>query len=170
MAKCACCGSTVVFGGKKQGDLSFCSDKCLRQGLLLSALDQVPKDLLEKQIHSVHQGNCPKCGGSGPVDVHTSHSIWSVLVLTSWRSTPQISCRKCGIKAKVRDGLLSMLVGWWGFPWGILGTPVQVIRNIVGIFRTPDPAVPSRALQTMVGLDIAARVVEVQTQCVTPQE
>lgn len=170
MAKCACCGSTVIIGGKKQGDLRFCSNKCLQQVALLSALDQVPEDLLERQIHSVHQGDCPKCGGSGPIDVHTSHSIWSILVMTSWNSTPKISCRKCGIKAKVKAGLFSLLVGWWGFPWGILGTPIQVIRNFVGIFTAPDPAMPSEALQAMVGLDLAAKVVEVQEQGSTQQQ
>ena len=164
MTKCAYCGSTVVIGGKRQGDLRFCNDKCLQHGVLLPALDQVPKDLLEKQIRAVYEGACPRCNGSGPVDVHTSHRIWSILVMTSWCSTPQISCRKCGIKAKVKDGLLSLFVGWWGFPWGVILTPVQVGRNIVGIFTSSDSTMPSKTLETMIGLDIAAKVVQAQSR------
>lgn len=169
MAKCAYCGSTIVIGGKRQGDFRFCNDKCLQRGVLLSALDQVPKDLLERYIHAVHRGNCPKCKGNGPVDVHTSYSVWSILVLTSWRSTPQICCKKCGIKAKVRDGFVSLLIGWWGVPWGIILTPVQVVRNFAGIFYSPDPSKPSKTLETMVGLDLAAKVVQAQAQGLTQQ-
>ena len=167
MAKCASCGSTIVIGGKKQGKLRFCNDECLQLEVFLSALNHVPDDLLEKQIRAVHKGNCPKCHGPGPVDVHTSHQVWSLLVLTSSKSNPQISCRKCGIKAKIRDGVLSLFVGWWGLPWGPIMTPIQVIRNIVGIFHSPDPTNPSWELETMVELEISGKVMQAQAQGVT---
>lgn len=28
MAKCGYCGTTILFGGKKDGDLRFCNDEC----------------------------------------------------------------------------------------------------------------------------------------------
>ena len=162
MASCASCGSTVIFGGKSAGERRFCSDACLQRGALLSALDQVPPELLAKQTQEVHQGTCPKCSGSGPVDVHTSHRVWSAVVMTSWSSRPQICCRSCGIKGKVGDAAFSLFLGWWGLPWGVIMTPIQVLRNLAGIISSPDPAKPSKQLETMVGLEIATKVLQIQ--------
>jgi hypothetical protein len=54
----------------------------------------------------------------------------------------------------VKSQLLSLLgclvLGWWGFPWGLLVTPVQVVRNIAGMVSGPDPGRPSERLETIV--------------------
>lgn len=167
MAKCAYCGSNIIFRGVKDGDKLYCNEECRQNGYLLTVLDQVPAKLLNDQIESVHQGICPKCGKPGPVDVHTSHRVWSILVMTSWSSRPQICCRSCGIKSKLADSAFSFFLGWWGFPWGIIFTPVQIIRNLVGIFSSPDPSVPSENLQRLVGLDLAEKVVAAQAAAPT---
>ena len=46
----------------------------------------------------VHQGNCPQCDGPGPVDVHTSYRVYSVVMMTSWSSRPLVACARCGTK------------------------------------------------------------------------
>ena len=43
-----------------------------------------------------------------------------------------------------------MLPGWWGFPFGLIMTPVQVMRNLAGIFGGPNPASPSPALEKLI--------------------
>jgi hypothetical protein len=75
--------------------------------------------------------------------------------MTRWKSTQQIACRKCGIKAQAGDLAISALAGWWGFPWGLLMTPVQVGRNIVGMAVAPDPARPSPMLVQQAKLILA---------------
>ena len=79
MAKCDYCGSTIIFGGKRQGDLRFCNDRCLGNGGLLLVSRQVPENVVHESLWKVHQGRCPKCTGPGPVDVHVSHRVWSAL-------------------------------------------------------------------------------------------
>ena len=32
MAKCDYCGSSIIFGGTKNGDLTFCNEKCEASG------------------------------------------------------------------------------------------------------------------------------------------
>lgn len=120
---------------------------------------EVPADLVSQHVMAVHQGACPKCKGPGPVDIHTSHFVWSILVLTSWNSSPQLCCRSCGTKAKLGGALISGLVGWWGFPWGIIVTPIQIARNAYGLFSGPDPQKPSDQLQQMIRLNLAAQLV-----------
>ena len=156
MARCDTCGSTILFGGKLQGDLRFCSDQCSAGGLLLASSRQLPDNLVQERVWSVHQGRCPKCGGPGPIDVHVSHRVWSALVMTSWQSRPRISCRSCAAKRQAGDAVFSLVLGWWGFPWGPLMTPVQVARDLAALAKGPDPSKPSPQLEKMVRINLAA--------------
>jgi len=162
MAKCDYCGSTILFGGKRQGDLRFCNATCAGRGSLLLISRQVPENIVNEAVLRVHQGLCPKCGGTGPVDVHVHHRVWSALVLTSWKSAPQISCRSCGVKSQMGDSVFSLVLGWWGFPWGLMVTPVQIGRNVFGMLRGPDPLKPSAKLEKAIRMNIAAQAITQQ--------
>jgi len=96
------------------------------------------------------QGLCPKCSGAGPVDVHVSRTVWSALFLTSWSSAPQLSCRSCGIKSQSLGAAFNVVLGWWGFPWGLVVTPIQIGRNLFGMSRPPEPSKPSLQLEKVV--------------------
>ena len=164
MARCDYCGTTILFGGVTDNDLRFCNENCHQQGFLLAVADQVPEDVMLQHVTELHQGNCPQCGGQGPIDVHTSYIVWSALVMTSWKSRPQVCCRACGIKSKLGGAVFSGIFGWWGFPWGLIATPIQVLRNIAGLFSSPDPATPSAQLENVIKVDLAAQFVEARQQ------
>ncbi|MBX6316663.1 MAG: hypothetical protein IRY99_27680, partial [Isosphaeraceae bacterium] len=140
MASCDYCGTTLLFGGVRDGDLRFCNEKCHQQGFLLAVADQVPGDVLSEYVRQAHEGPCPKCNGPGPIDVHTSYTVWSALVLTSWRSRPEVCCQACGTKSQIGAAVSSAVLGWWGFPWGLILTPIQILRNLGGLLSSPDPA------------------------------
>ena len=156
MAQCDFCGSSILFGGKTNGPRHYCDAKCASNGAMVAASARVPDEVVRAQVAKLHAGPCPKCNGAGPVDVHTSHRVISMLVATSWRSQPQVSCKGCGTKARVMDTLTSLVLGWWGFPWGVIMTPIQVVRNVVGMFGGPDPRTPSAQLTTMVRMHLAS--------------
>lgn len=160
MASCAYCNTTILFGGKRRGDLRFCNAECEQRGVLASVANQVPQQVVDRYLAQVHRGNCPICNGNGPIDVHTSYRAWSALVLTSWSSRPSVCCQSCGKKRKIVDAIFSVLLGWWGLPWGLLITPLQVGRNIIGFFRSPDPATPSPALEKILRLQLAASAMQ----------
>lgn len=158
MALCDFCGTRILFGGLKRGDLRFCSPKCSEKGLLVESSVKVPDAEVERRVREVHQGNCPKCGGPGPVDVHTSHLVYSALAFTRWSSHPEVCCLSCGRKKNLKHGLCSLLFGWWGFPFGLVITPVQVGRSLAYLLGmgVPDPSTPSPALQKVTRLNLAA--------------
>lgn len=164
MASCAYCNTSILFGGKKQGDLRFCNAQCQQRGVLANVAQQIPAATVQYHVAQVHRGNCPRCQGEGPVDVHTSHRVWSALLMTSWSSRPVICCQRCGTRRKLGDMAFSALLGWWGLPWGVLITPLQVGKNLVGFFRSPDPFTPSPALEKMLRLQLAARAVQAQAE------
>ncbi len=157
MSACDYCGSTILFGGKTAGSLRFCNDQCARNGEAMVKATSIPHDQLEKAMRAIHLGNCPKCGGPGPVDVHTCHKIASFLFVTKWSSKPVACCRRCGLKSQLGGLLSSLLLGWWGFPWGLVMTPIQIARNLSAMVWAPDPQAPSPALEKMVRLRIASK-------------
>ncbi len=157
MAQCSVCNSSILFGGVRDGENRFCSKKCHRQGLRVSASSQIPDNMVQQAAWEIYQGSCPKCQGSGPIDVHTSHQVWSALFLTSWRNTKRISCRRCGIKAQLGDLAFSFVLGWWGIPFGVLMTPVQIVQNFISMVRETDKAEPSAKLVKMTRLKMAER-------------
>ncbi|HEX6705623.1 MAG TPA: hypothetical protein VF169_12745 [Albitalea sp.] len=156
MASCAYCSTTILFGGTREGDLRFCNAKCQANGTLSRVATQLPREDVERYLGEVHRGNCPQCRGDGPVDLHTSYRVWSAVFLTQWSSRPAVCCKRCGTKRKIGDMVFSLVLGWWGLPWGLLMTPVQLGRNLVGAFRTPDPSRPSPALEKVLRLQLAA--------------
>lgn len=159
MAKCDFCGSTIIFGGKREGEMRFCNDRCRSQHGILALSQQVPQHVVRESLWRLHQGACPKCNGPGPVDVHVSHKVWSALFLTRSSSTPQISCRSCGTKSQLGNAAFSLVLGWWAFPWGLIFTPVQIGRNIAGLVKGPDPSTPSSQLERTVRMSLASSAV-----------
>lgn len=160
MASCDFCGTTILFGGKRDGEFRFCNDKCVERGYVLTLSNKIPEHILEARVEEVHQGACPKCHGPGPVDVQTSHTVWSAVLLTSWNSHPEVCCGSCGTKKMLGGIVFSLLFGWWGFPWGLFATPIQVGRNITGLFSRPKAEFASEGLRKMLKIDLAARAIE----------
>jgi hypothetical protein len=158
MPKCGYCGSTIFFGGASANGQRYCNNKCLQSAYILSITKNVPADVLDRKVEEVWRDNCPKCRGSGPVDVHKVHEVWSCLVLTRWTTKVQVSCRSCGTKRQLGGVVFSLFCGWWGFPWGLVLTPVQITRNIIAMSRGPDSARPSDELRKMVLVNLGAQM------------
>jgi hypothetical protein len=168
MAKCGYCGSTIVVGGVTAGGQRFCNNKCLGNAHILSLAKQVPAEVVDRQVEEVFRGNCPKCRGLGPVDVHKVHRVWSALVLTQWTTTPLVSCRSCALKSQLGGLLFSAALGWWGLPWGLILTPIQITRNIIGMCSESNSGQPSADLRRLVLVNIAAKSVQRTPQATPP--
>jgi hypothetical protein len=140
----------------------------LEDGYVFVQAQQLPAEVVIDAATEVHRGLCPVCGGSGPVDVHTSHGIWSIVVLSRWSSVPRISCRSCGVSRQTVGLLTSTLFGWWGFPWGLLMTPVQIVKNVVGLASPPNPTQPSDELMGQMRLVLAEKLVEDEEKAESP--
>lgn len=159
MAQCSNCGSTILFGGKKAGEYRFCSKKCLSVGQYMLIADQIPEEVVSEAVRNTHNGSCPKCRrDNGLVDVHTSYKVWSALYMTSWVNTPQVSCKSCGIKSQLSGVLYSLILGWWGIPFGIIMTPVQIGKNIMAIFKSADADEPSEKLHKIIRINMGRHI------------
>jgi hypothetical protein len=159
MTKCGYCGSTIIMGGVRAGDQRFCNNKCRQNAYVLSITKNVPPDVLDRKVEEVWRGNCPKCRGLGPIDVHKVYEVWSAFVLTRWTTKAQISCHSCAIKRQLGGAAFSLVFGWWGFPWGLVLTPVQITRNIIGMSRGPDHSKPSDNLRKTILVKLGSEMI-----------
>jgi hypothetical protein len=64
--------------------------------------------------------------------------------------------------------LFSAVLGWWGFPWGLILTPVQITRNLAGMCAGPDPSKPSDTLRKLVLVKIGAQTLQKGQQSAQP--
>jgi hypothetical protein len=172
MAKCCHCNRTITFGGKTDGKLRFCNDECHSNAMLVLIARQLPEEQLAEAVRATHAGNCPKCRGRGPVDVHTSYRVWSFVVLTGAYSRPQVSCLSCRRKAKLGDSVFCLLFGWWGIPFGLVFAPYGAIRNLIAWAASHDATRSSDQLHNLVSTHVAASVLnqrELSPRFIAPQ-
>jgi hypothetical protein len=163
VATCESCGNTILFGGKRLGSLRYCNQRCLQSGTLRQLSLKIPDAQVREVLWKVHQGACPKCGGSGPVDVHKTYEVRSMIVVTKWCTKSNVSCLSCGKKAQFAAAGADLFFGWWGFPWGPIFTPVQIARNLIAASQPPDPSTPSAALEKSVRLNMLQRAASAAT-------
>ncbi|MDQ8190505.1 hypothetical protein [Roseibacillus persicicus] len=171
MANCAYCGTSILFGGVSDGPRRYCNNDCHVAGYFVSLASQIPPAKLDEMVHATRVGQCPKCGKAGsPVDVYMAHRIWSALILTSWSSQPEVSCKSCATKRQLRAIAFSGTLGWWGFPWGLIGTPVQIIRNFSAMAAKPkrDSPLLRKHVQVVLGQRLAEDLAMAESQQVQP--
>lgn len=147
MANCAACNTVILFGGVKDGPRRFCSERCHQAGQFLKVADTIPEDLVEHQMATIHAGPCPNCRREGPVDFHDSKRVISFLILTSTKTTPHLVCPACAKSRILNDTLLCMLLGWWGFPFGLIFTPFAIASNLGAMAGAGRSALPSPRLR-----------------------
>lgn len=168
MANCAYCGTGILFGGVSDGQLKFCNEQCHAAGYFVSLANQIPQEQIDQMVEAARHGACPKCNQAGsPVDVYKAHRIWSAFVLTSWSSHPELSCKSCATKRQLGAIAFCGTLGWWGFPWGIIGTPVQIVRNFTAMAATPKTSSP--LLHNHIRVELGQRLAQdAQNQNNTP--
>lgn len=159
MAHCEYCGTLVLFGGFSSDPFCACCDYCRRQIEFREVGERISDDLVLQYTKQIHQSACPRCHRPGPVDMHSYFYIFSVMVLTIRRTVQIICCRRCAVKRQIGGLIFSSIAGWWGMPFGLIFTPVQIYSNLAWLLDPPDPSRPSSWLYDYVRLRIAEQSV-----------
>ena len=58
--------------------------------------------------------------------------------------------------------LFCLLLGWWGFPWGLILTPVQVVRNVSGMLSGRESSRPSEDLRRVILVNLGMQALQQQ--------
>ena len=162
MSACVQCGKSILFGGKQLDGHRYCSAACARTHPLHLAAARVPPDILQRHVDAWRHSACPRCRRQdGPIDLHEHHRVHSLLLMTQWNTRRNLCCRRCGRREQLLSTLYCATLGWWGFPWGLLVTPMQITRNLVGLFRSEAPRA-SLGFEQVVRRQIARQYLDAQ--------
>lgn len=132
MTFCTTCRTTILWGGTREGTARYCSENCAAAGRQTALAARVPQSVARELAEAIHRGGCPKCRSDAPVDLYKAHWVWSALIVTSWQTTVELSCRKCARKRQLGAFAFCAVLGWWGYV-GFVATPVQLIRNVIAL-------------------------------------
>ncbi|MDE3071660.1 MAG: hypothetical protein KGJ63_02880 [Pseudomonadota bacterium] len=102
---------------------------------------------IDRLAFELRSRRCLSCDSKEPVDVFPSYFVYSVVLWTSWRKKRNLSCRSCGRKRQAKELAASLLLGWWGFPFGLVVTPIIVLANVIGMVRNPLGKEPGNELK-----------------------
>jgi len=164
MSSCSQCGKSTLFDDRKLDGHHYCSAACAKYHPLVQASDCVPPDVLQRHVAQWRKVACPRCKRQdGTLDVYEHHRVHSMILMTLWSTRRSLCCRRCGRRDQFMSVLYSATLGWWGFPWGLLMTPVQIIRNIAGLCRRASEQ-PSAAFERVVRRQLAHRQLELEAQ------
>lgn len=110
----------------------------------------VSEDMVRAHSLAIREGDCPECRRKGSVvEMRKEYWVWSALVLTRYGTRTRLACRDCGRSYNWKALGLSAVLGWWGFPFGVLITPYKIEANVVELFRKEKPE-PSAELSDLV--------------------
>ena len=157
---CPTCGNSILFGGIKEGKKKYCSKKCYEADEINRAAAAIPEIAVVAFSQKIHRGECPKCNGAGPIDIHKSYSVYSVLFYTKWETNEHVLCKKCASKQQKIDLTGSLLLGWWGFPFGLIVTPIIALMNVVSMYQNPGVNGPTSTLMSHSRFTIAVQQAE----------
>ncbi len=93
-------------------------------------LRELSNEEIEQYIQTIQSLPCPKCTLQFErLNASLIHKIRSFIFMTNYESKIYIACDTCISKEKNKQLLLNSLLGWWGFPWGLIKTPVFITKH-----------------------------------------
>jgi hypothetical protein len=102
---------------------------------IIQAVEAQNKDLTIQEIDAycdlVSNLSCPVCGSSSErLNATLTSEVMSFIFFTQFKKTIKIGCGHCLDKANENALIKSAVLGWWGFPWGVIRTPGAIASNI----------------------------------------
>lgn len=76
------------------------------------------------------RGPCASCGDRGAEVVAPLYCLSAIFVTARQHGRFRNLCLTCARIRAIPATLVSLFVGWWGFPWGLVWTPQVVIDNL----------------------------------------
>jgi len=103
---------------------------------LIKGIDAQVKELtsveLQELIEKVKGLSCPSFGcDNQALNGGVFRKVRSYLVLTQYKKNNIIACASCLEKERKRQLIKNTLLGWWGFPWGLIRTPMAIINHFI---------------------------------------
>ena len=88
-------------------------------------------DEVDTYCNIVSQLSCPSCGSTAQrLNATMTGEVMSIIFFTTYSKKIKVGCPHCLDNANNTALTKTVLLGWWGFPWGIIRTPQAIALNI----------------------------------------
>lgn len=106
----------------------------------------------------LRQLQCPHCQTSNkPLNATVVSEVMSFIFITHYQQRVKIGCPDCLDSAMHNAQLKTLLLGWWGIPWGIIRSIGAIASNIKFKKQHYEEG-PNEALKSFVHLNIGQLV------------
>ncbi|NVK04656.1 MAG: hypothetical protein HWD92_07525 [Flavobacteriia bacterium] len=100
-------------------------------------LRKITQAEVDRWISAIRRLKCPRCGlQHQPLTGGMIRRVTSYILFTSTLNRPVILCENCLNKKRTDAAFSTLLFGWWGFPMGLINTPISLIRSLRDRNRT----------------------------------
>jgi len=101
---------------------------------ITKAIDVLLEKITEAQLlvysELLRRLPCPVCNGVfDKLNATITATVISFVVMTNYSKKVKIACPRCLDKQNNNAMIKSALLGWWGFPWGVIRTSQALIFN-----------------------------------------
>ena len=118
--------------------ISILIEEIRKRGLspnLIKGIESQTKTLTDSELTElklkIKRLPCPDCGKqSTPLVGSLIRTVKSFVFFTSYTKTPVIVCESCLNKRRKKAMISTLLLGWWGIPYGIFKTPMSLISTL----------------------------------------
>jgi hypothetical protein len=98
---------------------------------VITQAKKYPNAQLEIYAEELRKIPCPICSLTcKKLNGTIAYTVKSFLLFTSFGKRTVIACPECLDNENNNSITSTMLLGWWGLPWGLLKTPIYIYRNI----------------------------------------
>ena len=156
-----CCASFNYRPVKREGRI-YCGGSCLKQFEIDDLAERISEDEVKARAKSMRRSGCPLCRDDDPVDIHSAHYVWSLVLVSFYHTEMRLSCLSCAKTRQFRAIISCVGLGCWGLP-GIILVPMQVVRNLIGLLWPHGRKQASEDLEWMAAQQLAAeQIAEVE--------
>ena len=93
-------------------------------------IQEIDNEKLLEYTELLRKLPCPVCKStSEKLNATMTGSVISFIILTNYEKELKIACPDCLDKAITKAIVKSALLGWWGFPWGLIRTTQALLFN-----------------------------------------
>ncbi|AUC16521.1 hypothetical protein BTO06_15785 [Tenacibaculum sp. SZ-18] len=103
---------------------------------LINSVDSLTKKITDKDLNQYYEilknHPCPKCKSKKQkINATFVGQVISIFVITNYDKSIRIACSDCLDIMHKKANIKSLLLGWWGIPWG----PINTIRSLIFNFN-----------------------------------
>lgn len=124
--------------GLKPGVFEIIEKELIKRNLNLNYLEGIKAQNKQYTLKEINELSlklrslpCPLCGNkTSKLNGTVLHTVKSFIILTTHKKEPIVACPDCLDKKSQESINSTALLGWWGFPWGLIKTPYYIYNNI----------------------------------------